>query len=143
MVSDASPGTAAPKMNKSFIHMVYVSSGRACAQEGYLKGPHPTIIDGYEVGQWLGFGWFGGQGTSDMQLARWKLSKKNTPQSWRPPLPYSRHGALPPALLHTTISQHAAQQVQVIKTRAYCCFYYVFISYLKARRIIDAPCLSV
>jgi hypothetical protein len=45
MVSDASPGTATPKMNKSFVHMVHVSSNRACAQDGYLKCPHPTIID--------------------------------------------------------------------------------------------------
>ncbi len=46
MVFDASPGTAAPKMNKSFIHMARVSFYRACAQDGYLKRPHPTIIDG-------------------------------------------------------------------------------------------------
>ncbi len=46
MVSDASPGTAAPKMNESFIHMAHVSSDRACTQDGYLKHPHPTIIDG-------------------------------------------------------------------------------------------------
>jgi hypothetical protein len=46
MVFDASPGTAAPKMNASFVHMDYVSSDRACAQGGYLKRPHSTIIDG-------------------------------------------------------------------------------------------------
>jgi hypothetical protein len=46
IVSDASPGTAAPKMNESFVHMVHVSSDRACAQDGYVKCPHPTIIDG-------------------------------------------------------------------------------------------------
>jgi hypothetical protein len=46
MVSDASPGTAAPKMNNSFVHMAHVSSDRACAQDGYLKHPHLTIIDG-------------------------------------------------------------------------------------------------
>ncbi len=46
MVSDASPGTATPKMNKSFIHMAHVSSNRACAQDGYLASPHSTIIDG-------------------------------------------------------------------------------------------------
>jgi hypothetical protein len=45
MVSDASPGTAAPKMNESFIHMAHVSSKLACTQDGYLKHPHPTIID--------------------------------------------------------------------------------------------------
>jgi hypothetical protein len=46
MVSDASPGTTAPKMNKSFVHMVRVCSNHPCAQDGYLKRPHPTIIDG-------------------------------------------------------------------------------------------------
>jgi hypothetical protein len=46
MVSDASPGTAAPKMNESFVHMAHVSSIHACAQDGYLKRPHPTIIGG-------------------------------------------------------------------------------------------------
>ncbi len=34
MVSDASPGTAAPKTNKSFVHMAHVSSDHACAQDG-------------------------------------------------------------------------------------------------------------
>jgi hypothetical protein len=58
-------------------------------------------------------------------------------------LPDSHHGALPTASLHTTISQHAPRQVYVIKTREYYCFYYVFISYFKARRILDMPCLSV
>jgi hypothetical protein len=57
MVSDASPGTTAPKMNESFVHMAYVSSNRACAQDGYLKRPHPTIIDGdmrWDSGWFLG-----------------------------------------------------------------------------------------
>jgi hypothetical protein len=57
MVSDASPGTATPKMIRSFIHMAHVSSNRACAQDGYLKHPHPTIIDGdmrWESGWFLG-----------------------------------------------------------------------------------------
>jgi hypothetical protein len=43
---NASPGTAAPKMNKSFVHMAHVSSNHACAQDGCLKLPHPTIIGG-------------------------------------------------------------------------------------------------
>ncbi len=34
MVSNASPGIAAPKMNESFVHMAHVSSDRACAQDG-------------------------------------------------------------------------------------------------------------
>jgi hypothetical protein len=47
MVYNASSasGTATPKMKESFIHMAYVSSDHACAQDGYLKRPHLTIID--------------------------------------------------------------------------------------------------
>ncbi len=45
MVSDASPGNADPKTNESFIHAAQMSSDRACAQDGYFKRPHPTIID--------------------------------------------------------------------------------------------------
>jgi hypothetical protein len=45
MVFDASPGTATPKMNKSFVHMAHVSSECACMQDGYLKRPHLTIIE--------------------------------------------------------------------------------------------------
>jgi hypothetical protein len=58
-------------------------------------------------------------------------------------LPHGHHGALPLAPPHTTISHHAAQQVYVVKTREYYCFYYVFISYFEARRIVNMPCLSV
>jgi hypothetical protein len=65
MVSDASPGTTAPKMNKSFVHMAHVSSDRACAQDRYLNCPHPTIIDGdmrWDSGWFLGgFGVVGHQ----------------------------------------------------------------------------------
>ncbi len=125
MVSNASPGTAAPKMKKSFIHMAHVSSDRECAQDGYLKRLHPTIIDRdirWDSGWFLGvWGW----GTLDTQLARLKLGKQNTPQSWPPPSPYSRHGGLPLAPPHETNSQHAAQQVYVVKTRKYTCFYYL------------------
>jgi hypothetical protein len=31
----------------------------------------------------------------------------------------------------------------VIQTREYYCFYYVFISYFKARHILEVPCLCV
>jgi hypothetical protein len=55
MVSNASPGTAVPKMNKSIIHMAHVSSNHACTKDGYLKCPHPTIIDGDM--RWVS-GWF-------------------------------------------------------------------------------------
>jgi hypothetical protein len=54
MVSNASPGTTAPKMNKSFVHMAHVSSDCACAQYGYLKRPHLTII----VDMMWDSGWF-------------------------------------------------------------------------------------
>jgi hypothetical protein len=46
MVSDASTGTTALKMNESFIHMARVCADHPCAQDGYLKRPHPTIIGG-------------------------------------------------------------------------------------------------
>jgi hypothetical protein len=58
-------------------------------------------------------------------------------------LPYGHQGTHPPAPPHITISQHAAQQVYDIKTRENYSFYYVFISYFKAQRIVDVPCLSV
>jgi len=53
-------------------------------------------------------------------------------------LPYGCHGALPPAPPHTTISQHAAQQFNVVETREYYCFYNVFI-----RHDASSTCLSV
>jgi hypothetical protein len=68
MVSNASLGTAAPKMNKSFVHMVHVSSNRACVQGGYLKHPHLTIINGdmrWDSGWFLGGLGGGSWGTSD------------------------------------------------------------------------------
>ncbi len=46
MVSNASPGTIAPKMNESYVLTAHVSSHCKCAQDGYLKRPHPTIIEG-------------------------------------------------------------------------------------------------
>jgi hypothetical protein len=45
MVSDASPGTADPKMNESLVNTAQMSSDRACAQDGYFERPYPTIID--------------------------------------------------------------------------------------------------
>jgi hypothetical protein len=45
MVSNSLPGTANPKINESFVHMAHVSSNHACAQDGYLKRPHLTIIN--------------------------------------------------------------------------------------------------
>ncbi len=46
MVSNASQSTTAPKMNGYFVYMAHMSYDRACAQDGYLKRPHPTIFDG-------------------------------------------------------------------------------------------------
>jgi hypothetical protein len=46
MVSNASQGTTAPKMNNFFVHMAHVSSDQVCAQNGYLKRLHLTIIGG-------------------------------------------------------------------------------------------------
>jgi hypothetical protein len=60
MFSDASPGTAAPKMNKYFVHMAHLSSDHACAQDGYLKRFHLTIIDGNM--RWYSGCFFGGFG---------------------------------------------------------------------------------
>ncbi len=55
MVSDASPGTADPKMNESFVHTAHTYSDLARTQDGYFKHPHPTIIDG---DMWSDSGWF-------------------------------------------------------------------------------------
>ena len=69
MVSDASPGTVAPKMNESFDHMAHVSSDCACAQDGYLKRPHPTINDGdmrWDSGWFLGGLGVGGHRTCNL-----------------------------------------------------------------------------
>ncbi len=68
MVSDASTGTAAPQMNKSFVLVACVYLDYPCAQDGYLKCPHLTIIDG-DMGwdsSWIlgGFG-VGGHRTCD------------------------------------------------------------------------------
>jgi hypothetical protein len=57
MVFYASPGIAAPKMKEYFVHMARISFDCACAQDGYLKRPHPTIIDGdmrWDRGWFLG-----------------------------------------------------------------------------------------
>jgi hypothetical protein len=63
----------------------------------------------------VGFGGVLGLGTLDMQLARWKLGKKHTPPSRRPPSPYGRHGALLPVLLHIAISQLMRNKSMLLK----------------------------
>ncbi len=96
----------------------------------------------YEVGQWLVFGWFWSWGASDKQLARQKLGKNTHPNHGGRHCPMA---AMVPSPRHHCIQQSAnmLRDKSVVKTREYCCFNYVFISYLKAQRIIYAPCLSV
>jgi hypothetical protein len=68
MVSNASLGTAAPKMKESFVYISHVSSNHACTHDGYLKRPHPTIIDGdmrWDSGWFLGSFEVGGHWTRD------------------------------------------------------------------------------
>jgi hypothetical protein len=101
MVSNASPGIAAPKMNKSFVHMAHVSSNHACAQDGYLKRPHPTIID--EDMRWDSVRWFWGWGTSNTQLTRQKLGKKTQPNHG------GRH--CPTATMVPSLQHHCIQQL--------------------------------
>jgi hypothetical protein len=92
------------------------------------------------VGQWLVFGWFWGWGTSDTQLARQKLGKKTHPN----------HGGChrPTAAMVPSSRHHHIQQLanmlrikSVIKLENL--LFLLFISYFKARRIVDAPCLCV
>ncbi len=112
MVSNASPGTATPKMNGSFVHMWLMFLLTVHAHRmGTWNVPIRPLLTEIWVLQWLVFGWFWGWRTSDTRSARQNLGKKNTPQSWRPLLPSGCHGALPPALPHTAISQHVVQPV--------------------------------
>ncbi len=121
MASTASPRAAHPKIVESPAIIAHASTSYACSEDGY----YGKYWWRYLVGQWLVFCWFWSWRSFDTQLARQKLGKKNTPPPWRPPSPYGCHGAPPPASLHTTISQHDAQQFYVIKTRGYYCFYYL------------------
>jgi hypothetical protein len=56
------------------------------------------------VGQWLGFGWFWSWGTSDLQLARWKLGKKTHPDHGGRHCPMA---AMAPSPQHRRIQQLA------------------------------------
>jgi hypothetical protein len=81
MVSDASPGIADPKMNGSFVHTVQTSLERRYSQDGYLRRPHRTIIDGdmWSDSGWI-FGWIWGCEAPNTRLVRRKLGKnKHTP----------------------------------------------------------------
>ncbi len=130
MVSDASQGTATPKINESFIHMAHVSSNRACAQDGYSKRPHPTIIDGdMRQDSGLVFGWFLNWGTPDTHQLGGSQVKTHTPimaaaialwLPWCPP-PGTAGYNNQPTCCATSLCR-----------REYYCFYYLFISYFKA-----------
>ncbi len=95
------------------------------------------------MGQWLVFEWSWGWGTLDTQLARGKLRKKTHPNHG------SRHcpmAAMVPSPRHCCIQQLAnmlCYKSMSLKLENSLFFYYVFISYFKARRIVYAPCLSV
>jgi hypothetical protein len=68
MISNASPGSANPKMNKSFGCMAHVFFNCACAKDWYLKLPYWTIMDGdtrWDSGWFLGGFEDGGHGTCD------------------------------------------------------------------------------
>ncbi len=105
MASTASPRAANLKMVESPDSIAHASSSYACAEDGYFKPPHTARIDG---NIWWDSCWFlvgfgvGGRLTRD-QLGE-SLVRKNTPPTWRPPLPSGHHGAPPQALLHTIIS---------------------------------------
>ncbi len=93
------------------------------------------------MGQWLVFGWFWSWGTLDTRLARWKLGKNTHPNHGGHHRPTA---AMVPPPWHHRIKQLAnmLHDKSVVKTREYYCYYYVFISYFMARRIVNAPCLS-
>ncbi len=113
------------RLNEYLVHMAYVSSDRACAQDGYLKRPHPTIIDGDL--RWDS-GWFGGGLGVGGHLTRNQLGvsqvKKHTPimaaaVAPRPPW----HPLFSTAAYYNQPT--CVRQVYVIKTREYYCFYYL------------------
>jgi hypothetical protein len=95
------------------------------------------------VGQWLVLGWFGGWGTSDSQLARLKLGKKTHP------IQGSQHhptAAMVPSSWYRHIKQLAnmlRDKSMLLKLKNNIVFTIVFISYFKARCIVDVPCLCV
>jgi hypothetical protein len=77
-----------------------------------------------------------------MRLARRKLAKNTHPNYGGRQCPMV---AMVPSPRHRGIQQSAnmLHNKSVAKTREYSCFYHVFISYFKARRIVNEPCLSV
>jgi hypothetical protein len=103
MVSNASPGSAAPMMNEYFVNMAHVSSNHECAQDGYLKRAYPSITDRdlrWDSVWFFGVLGVGGWRTSDMQSARWKLGKKTHPNHGSRRCPTA---AMVPSLRHHRI----------------------------------------
>ncbi len=80
--------------------------------------------------------------TFDMQLARYKLGNKNTPQSWWPMLPCGLHGALPQRR-HIQISANMLCNKSMSLKLENIIVFPMFISYLKAWRTVDTPFLCL
>ncbi len=99
----------------------------------------------YEVGQWLVFGWFGGWGTLDTQLARRKLGKKKHPNHGCRHCPMA---TMVPSSQHRHVQQLAdmlRDKSMLLKLENMIVFtiYYLFSGTTHCWRIVNAPCLSV
>jgi hypothetical protein len=58
MASTALPSPASTKMMINYYPVVHAASQHACGEDGYLKCPHPRIIDEDNwVAGWLVVGW--------------------------------------------------------------------------------------
>ncbi len=79
-----------------------------------------------------------------MQVARCLLDNKNTPQPWRPTLPYGRHDAPPQCCRIQRSANILCDKSMLLKLQNIIVFT-IFIRYLKAQRIDDTPrlCLPV
>ncbi len=83
----------------------------------------------------MDFGWFWYRRMFDMRLARCLLDNKNTPQPWRPTLPNGRHGAPPRCRRIQRSANILCAKSMLLKLQNIIVFT-IFISYLKARRIV-------
>jgi hypothetical protein len=64
IISAASPRAAGPKIVELCNHTTKVSAHHACTEDGYIKCPHPPIIDGgIMLARWLVVGWIGSADT--------------------------------------------------------------------------------
>jgi hypothetical protein len=55
MISEASPGSAKPKITELFVHMAHASSDHGCLEVTDLKWPHNFNFD---QAKWWDKGWF-------------------------------------------------------------------------------------